>query len=218
MEYGLAVLEMILVNIVLSGDNAMVIAMASKNLPPPQRRKAVWWGAAGAVILRIGLTAGAAFLLNIPYVQGIGALLLMYIAIKLLADDHERDAAREARSMFSAVWTIIAADLIMSLDNVLAIAALSRGNLPLLIFGIAMSLPLIVGGSHLIVRLLGRYPVLVVAGSAILAYTAGEMFTGEAKIREWFAGVHASFDWAVPLFFTLFILFFGYWTRKGCRS
>lgn len=217
MEHIIIFMQIMLINIVLSGDNAVVIAMASKNLPHHQRQLAVWWGAAGAVVLRIGLAAAAVALLNVPYLRAIGAMLLMYIAIKLMTEDKQQSSVKEAISVSSAVWTIIFADLIMSLDNVLAIAAVTRDNFLLLCIGIALSLPLIVWGSHMIMNLLRRYPVLIVLGAAILGYAAGEMIVTEPVIRERFLHVHPSFHWVVPLFLTFFLLLFGMWRRLSSR-
>jgi YjbE family integral membrane protein len=199
-------LQIILINMVLSGDNAVVIAMASKNLPLEQRTKAIWWGSLGAVFLRLILTAAAVYLLSIPYIQAVGAVLLLYIAIKLLLDEKGHEVSREVYSFSAVVWTIIAADFVMSLDNVLAIAAIAQGNIAILILGIALSLPLIIWGSTLIMRLLQEYPVLVFLGAAILGYTAGEMFIHEPKVIEVFRDTHSSFHWFIPVFFTCIVV------------
>lgn len=171
--------QIMLINIVLSGDNAVVIALASKNLPKEQRSKAVWWGAFGAVALRILLTLIAVQLLEVPYIQAFGALLLLWIAVKLLTDDENEPKVKEAPTLGKAIWTIIVADFVMSLDNVLAIAAKADGNTTVIILGIALSIPLIVGGSTLVMKLLHRYPVLVYLGAAVLGLTAGEMLLSD---------------------------------------
>jgi YjbE family integral membrane protein len=149
-------LEIMLINIVLSGDNAVVIAMASKNLPLDQRRKAVWWGSFGAVGLRLVLTVVAVVLLDVPFIQAAGSLLLLYIAMKLLIDEEGHSDIRQAGTLIKAIYTIVVADFVMSLDNVLAIAAVAKGNYKLIILGVGLSIPLIVWGSTLIMGLLHR--------------------------------------------------------------
>lgn len=206
MEAFILFLQIILINIVLSGDNAVVIAMASKNLPHHLRNKAVWWGATGAILLRLLLTAAAVILMKIPYLQAIGAVLLLYIAIKLLVDDKDHMKMGEVYSFSAVVWTIIAADFVMSLDNVLAITAIAQGNTMVLILGIMMSIPLIIWGSTFIMNLLERYPIFIYLGAGILGYTAGEMFVNEPKIKEFFIDAHSSFGWFIPLFFTVIVI------------
>ncbi|WP_019533032.1 TerC family protein [Paenibacillus ginsengihumi] len=175
-------LQIMLINIVLSGDNAVVIAMASKNLPRPQRQQAIWWGAFGAIGLRVVLTIIAVYILKVPYIQSAGSLLLLWIAVKLLTDDEGHSNIREAPTLGKAIWTIIVADFVMSLDNVLAIAAKANGDLAVIIMGIGLSIPLIIWGSTMVVQLLSRFPVLVYLGAAILGYTAGEMFIADEQV------------------------------------
>lgn len=167
--------EILLINIVLSGDNAVVIAMASRNLPERLRKRAIWLGAAGAVLLRIVLSVAAVELLDIAAVRIVGSLLLLYIAYRLLAEEEGDREVKGVGSLGRAVGVILLSDLVMSLDNVLAIASIAKGNLWLMAIGIALSIPLIVWGSQLILRLLTRFPAVVWIGAAILGYTAGEM-------------------------------------------
>lgn len=174
--------EILMINLVLSGDNAMVIAMASKDLPEKHRRTAVWWGAAGAVILRCLLTFVAVLLLKIPYIQAGGGILLLWIAFKLLLEEEEVLRVTETSSVWKAIRTILVADFIMSLDNVLAIAGVAKGDLALIVIGIAFSIPIVVWGSGIIVGLLHRFPVLVFIGAYILAFTAGDMLLQDAKL------------------------------------
>lgn len=176
--------EILIINMVLSGDNAVVIAMASKNLPVSQRKQAIWWGALGAVVLRCILTVVAMLLLNVPLIQAIGSLLLFYIAVKLLMDNEDISRIQTASSMWKAVQTILVADFVMSLDNVLAIAAVAKGDFALIIIGIALSIPIIVWGSTLIMQLLHRYPVLIYLGSGILGITAGQMLLEDPWLHE----------------------------------
>ncbi|AIQ37285.1 MULTISPECIES: TerC family protein [unclassified Paenibacillus] len=182
MESLLLLGEILMINLVLSGDNAMVIAMASKDLPEKHRKIAVWWGAAGAVILRCVLTFVAVLLLKIPYIQAGGGILLLWIAFKLLLEEEEDLRVAEVSSVWKSIRTILVADFIMSLDNVLAIAGLAKGDLALIVIGIALSIPIVVWGSGLIVGWLHRFPVLVFIGAYILAFTAGDMMLQDAKL------------------------------------
>ncbi|WP_339319430.1 TerC family protein [Paenibacillus sp. FSL R10-2734] len=182
MESLLLLGEILMINLVLSGDNAMIIAMASKDLPEKHRRTAVWWGAAGAVILRCALTFVAVLLLKIPYIQAGGGILLLWIAFKLLLEEEEDLRVTESSSVWKAIRTILVADFIMSMDNVLAIAGIAKGDLSLIVIGIALSIPIVVWGSSLIVGWLHRFPLLVFIGAYILAFTAGDMMLQDAKL------------------------------------
>jgi YjbE family integral membrane protein len=193
-----------LINIVLSGDNAVVIALASKNLPIEQRKKAIWWGAFGAIALRLVLTIVAVQLLDLPYIQAGGSLLLLWIAIKLLTDDEGETQIREASTLGKAIWTIILADFVMSLDNVLAIAAKADNNILVIILGIGLSIPIIIWGSTLVMKLLHKYPIFVYLGAGILGYTAGEMFVKEEVIMDHF---HMdALHWMIPAAATVIVL------------
>jgi YjbE family integral membrane protein len=183
LENFLLLLEILLVNIVLSGDNAVVIALASRNLPDNLRKRAIWWGAMGAVGLRIVLSVAAVALLDIPAVRIVGALLLIYIAIQLLLDDSQSKEVQGVASLGKAIGIILLSDLIMSLDNVLAIASIAQNKLWLMATGIALSIPLIIWGSQLILKVLNRFPAVVWIGSAILGYTAGEMLADVEQIQ-----------------------------------
>lgn len=198
LEWLLLFVQIMIINLVLSGDNAVVIAMASRRLPPAQQKKAVWWGAAGAIGLRIVLTVAAVILLKVDYIQALGSLLLIYIAIKLLIEDEGHAHIREASTLGKAIRTIILADFVMSLDNVLAIAAKAENNFTVIILGIALSVPIIIWGSTIVMKLLHRYPVLVYLGAGILGYTAGEMLVKDPKMMEFFHSDlwHRSLPWA----------------------
>lgn len=192
-------LEIVLVNVVLSGDNAIVIAMASRNLPDRLARRAVWIGAIGAVALRILLAAIAVTLLDYPGVRIVGALLLLYIAIHLLLDDGEAKKIGGGTSLGAAVGVILLSDLVMSLDNVLAIAAIAGNDLRLMAAGIALGIPLIVWGSRLMMKALTRIPSILWVGSAILGYASGEMLADVAAVQSllpnagWFPFASAMF-------------------------
>mgnify|MGYP002622206164 CR=1 FL=1 len=201
MEQGWFIfLEIMLINIVLSGDNAVVIAMASRNLPPAERRKAVWWGSFGAVALRLLLTGAAVYLIRIPYVQAAGSLLLLYIAVRLTGDHSAAKRVSPAASLLKAVWTIVVADFIMSLDNVLAVAAIADGSGVLTLIGVGLSIPLIVWGSTLIMRLLDRFPLLIFLGAALLGYTAGEMAVKDREVGPVLIGILPALREALPFF------------------
>ncbi|WP_106768335.1 TerC family protein [Paenibacillus faecalis] len=174
--------QILIINLVLSGDNALVIAMASKDLPEKQKKQAVWIGTLGAVLLRCVLTFVAVLLLKVPYLQAGGALLLLWIAFKLLIDQQGSDIhVSESSSMWKAINTILIADIVMSVDNVLAIAGLAKGDLALMIIGILFSIPIVVWGSGIITKLLRKFPLLLYIGAGILAYTAGEMLLQDSR-------------------------------------
>lgn len=191
--------EILMINLVLSGDNAVVIALASKDLPEKQRKQAVWWGAFGAVVLRCVLTFAAVLMLGIPFIQAAGGILLFWIAVKLLLQNEDEVHIREASTTWKAVQTILIADFVMSLDNVLAIAALADGDLALIVIGIAISIPIVVWGSGLIVGLLKRFPILVFGGSGILAFTAGEMVMSDPKLGQWLGSLTAEAHTLLPV-------------------
>lgn len=185
-EFITGLLKLILINVLLSGDNAVVIALACRNLPLEQQKKATMWGGVGAVVLRIGLTFVAVWILNIPYVQVIGGLLLLFIAVKLLIDDGGKDTMKPGVGLAGAIKTIIIADLVMSLDNVLAVAGAAQGNILLIVVGLAISIPLIIWGSQLLMKVMERLPIIVWAGAALLGYTAGEMMESDKGIGHFF--------------------------------
>jgi YjbE family integral membrane protein len=178
----LALLKITGVNIVLSGDNAVVIALACRSLPQHQQNKAIFFGSAGAIVLRVILTALAAYLLQLPYLKIVGSLLLLWIAVRLLMDDGGEDSVEGHANAFSAIKTIIAADLVMSLDNVLGVAAAANGNFTFLAIGLLISLPLIIYGSTLILRLMGRFPGIITLGGALLGFVAGEMSVSDPRV------------------------------------
>ena len=183
-DFWIGLLKIIWINIILSGDNAVVIALAARSLPPEQQRKAVFLGSSAAVVLRIALTVVAAQLLALPYLQIIGGLLLLWIGVQLLSEDEgDGGAERHHGSMAAAVRTILIADLVMSLDNVIGVAAAAKGNMVLLVLGLAISIPLVIFGSTLMIRLMERYPVIVVLGAALIGWVAGETIMGDAILK-----------------------------------
>ncbi len=185
-DFWVAVAQIIAIDIVLSGDNAVVIALACRNLPPAQRKLGIFWGVFGAVGLRVVLTAFAAGLLGFPYLKLIGGVLLLWIGVKLLLPEDDGDHEIEAAShLAGAIKTIILADFIMSLDNVIAVAAASRDSIVLLLFGLAVSIPLIVWSSQVILHFMERYPVIITLGAGLLGYVAGTMVVTDIAVKEW---------------------------------
>ena len=184
---GLA--KIIGVNIVLSGDNAVVIALAARSLPPKQQKLAILYGAGAAVVLRIILTIFAVALLALPWLKIIGGLLLFWIGIKLLVPEDGGDDINASDHLLTAIKTILIADLVMSLDNVIAVAAAAGGSLTLLILGLAISIPLVVFGATLLVTLMERFPVIITIGAALIGMVAGEMLVTDPVALEWLKGI-----------------------------
>lgn len=182
--------SIMIANIVLSGDNAVVIAMAARTLEPHQRTKAIFWGSAAAIIMRIILTIVAIQLLTLPYLKMIGAVLLVYIGVDLLkGEDEGEEHGKEISGMAAAIRTILLADLVMSLDNVLAVAAAAKGNLPLLVLGLLVSIPLIVFGATLLTKVMERFPIIITIGAALLGFLAGEMLLTDPAITTRFGAM-----------------------------
>jgi YjbE family integral membrane protein len=177
--------QIMMINIVLSGDNAVVIALASRSLPPRQQKQAILFGSMGAIVLRIVLTFFAVLLLGLPFLKAIGSVLLAWIGISMLIPENEEELIEDTGQMWSAIKTIIVADFVMSLDNVLGVAAAAKGNLVLLIIGLAVSIPLIIYGSTLILKLMTRFPVIVTVGGGLLGWVAGEMAVTDPAIAPW---------------------------------
>ncbi len=173
------IVSIIIINFVLSGDNALVIGMASRTLPPRQRRMAIILGGAGAIGLRVVFTAVAAFFLKVPLLEAVGGVVLIWIAYKLMNDESNVHDVKAGESLISAVRTIIVADVVMSLDNMLAIGGASGGSIELLLFGLGLSMPFILLGSNYLARLLNRYPWLMLFGSGVLAVTAARMIADD---------------------------------------
>jgi YjbE family integral membrane protein len=184
-----ALLSIIVANILLSGDNAVVIALASRNLPPAQQKKAIFWGSAAAIILRVVLTITAVALLTLPYLKIIGGILLLYIGVQLLADSNGEEDMKAGSSIWAAIRTILIADLVMSLDNVLAVAAAAQKGpeetrLLLLILGLAMSIPLIIFGSAMLLKIMERFPIIITFGAGLLGFLAGGMLVDDPAIKD----------------------------------
>jgi YjbE family integral membrane protein len=215
-----AVGQIILIDILLGGDNAIVIALACRNLTPAHRRRGILWGTAGAIGLRIALTLFAVGLLQLPYVKIVGAALLLWIGVKLMLpeDELDHDGIRGSAHLWGAVRTIMVADLVMSLDNVVAIAGAARGVVWLVVFGLLVSIPLVVWGSQLVLKLIDRYPVIVMLGSGMLGYIAGHMATSDPVVERWI-GAGTSLDWALPVTGAIAVVLVGKWLAgRGTRN
>ncbi|MEO8003549.1 MAG: TerC family protein [Betaproteobacteria bacterium] len=186
-EFWLGLLEIIGVNIILSGDNAVVIALAARSLPKPQQRAAIVIGSGAAIVLRVMLTTVAARLLSLPYLKLAGSFLLIWIGVQLLLPENEDDGSGSKVSghLIGAVRTILIADLVMSLDNVIAVAAAAHGNLLLLILGLGISIPLIIFGSTALLKVMERFPIVITLGAALLGYVAGDMLLTEPVLEAW---------------------------------
>ena len=211
-EFWIALMQIIGVNIVLSGDNAVVIALAARGLPPHQQKQAVAWGSGAAVVMRIGLTLVAVELLRLPYLKLIGAALLLWIAVQLLMpEDEEGGHGATITGMGAAIRTILLADLVMSLDNVIAVAAAAKGNNLLLIIGLAISIPLVVFASRLLLVLMERYPIIITIGAALLGWVAGDMAVTDPIDKPWVDAQAAFLHWGAPLAGAIGVVLVGRW-------
>ena len=211
-QFWVDVFKIIVIDLLLSGDNAVVIALACRNLPPHQRRKGIMYGVGGAIGLRILLTFFAVTLLSLPYLKLVGALLLLWIGIKLILpeEEHSADNIKADTRLIGAIKTIIDADLVMCLDNVLGVAAAAKGNVWLLVFGLLVSIPMIAWSSQMVLKLIDRFPFIIYAGGALLGYVAGEMLVSEALFAALVEAQHY-LHWLVPVFCAVLVLVIGRW-------
>ena len=183
-DFWIGLLKIIWINIILSGDNAVVIALAARSLPEHQQKKAIMFGSGAAVVLRIVLTVVAAKLLALSYLQIIGGILLLWIGTQLLGgEDEEEGEGGEKSGLWVAIRTILIADLVMSLDNVIAVAAAAKGSMTLLILGLAISIPLVIFGSKLMIKLMDRFPVIITLGAALIGWVGGETIVSDVALQ-----------------------------------
>mgnify|MGYP000942732846 CR=1 FL=1 len=201
LEFWTALVTIVFIDLVLAGDNAIVIGMAARNLPKHQQKAAILWGMAGAVAIRIAATALVVYLLKVPWLQLAGGLLLIWIAYKLLVQEEGGHEVKAGNTLWQSVWTIIAADAAMGLDNVIAIAGASHGHLLLVVLGLLISIPIIIWGSTLFIRLIDRFPWIIYLGGGVLAYTAAKMITHERHIEKLFLGR----EWMIWVFYAVVI-------------
>lgn len=214
-EFWQGLLQIIFFDLILSGDNAVVIALAARSLPEKQQKQAIIWGSVGAVALRVILTFIALWLLGIPFLKFIGGVLLLWIAYKLMTQKKEHEGnVKEAGSFFEAIRTIIIADFVMSLDNVLAIVGVAHGNVWLVAFGLLFSIPLIFWGSRVLLLLIRRFPIIVYAGAGLLAWTAGDMMMTDRVVASYLERFPVFVEWAIPLTITVLTLAVGWWLHQ----
>ncbi|MBA2872507.1 YjbE family integral membrane protein [Anoxybacillus calidus] len=217
-EALVALLKIIAIDIILSGDNAVVIAMATRRLPKHQQNKAIFWGTAGAVVLRILFAAIIVFLLKIPFVNLIGGLLLLWIAYKVLVESEEEANIQSHDRLLKAIWTVVLADAVMSLDNVVAVAGASDGHIGMIAFGVAISIPIMIFGSKAIVRVMEKYAWIAYVGSAILAWTAGEMIMKDKHLANFLHISHGPAMYVVIAGLTILVLAAGYVKNKKMET
>jgi len=225
-DFWVAVAQIIMIDILLGGDNAVVIALACRKLPPQQRTQGIIWGTAGAIGLRVVLIFFALTLLQVPYLKLVGAVLLVWIGIKLLApgDEEEHGNIQSSDKLWAAVRTVIVADLVMSVDNVIAIAGAAEGaggdhKMPLVVFGLLVSIPIIVWGSQFVIKLMDRFPMVITLGGMLLGWIAGTMAVGDPALKPWVpqAGpgeAEASIRYATGVAGALLVLAVGMLIRK----
>ncbi|MFG0213218.1 TerC family protein [Brevibacillus porteri] len=195
-EFWTALLSIVIIDLVLAGDNALVIGMAARNLPAHQQKQAIIWGTVGAIVIRALATLAVVWLLKIPGLLLVGGLILIWIALKLLVQDNGHENMKASGTLGAAIWTIIVADTVMGLDNVIAVAGAAHGDFLLVVIGLIISVPIMVWGSTLILKLIEKYPIVIYIGSAVLAYTAANMVTSEKFLTPFFA----AYPWVKWLF------------------
>ena len=183
-EFWIGLIKIIWINIILSGDNAVVIALAARSLPAEQQKKAILFGSGAAVVLRIGLTVVAAKLLELSYLQIVGGILLLWVGTQLLHGEDEGDGdGNDKAGLWVAIRTILIADLVMSLDNVIAVAAAAKGSMTLLVLGLAISIPLVIFGSQLMIKLMDRFPIIIWFGAGLIGWVAGETIVSDVALK-----------------------------------
>jgi YjbE family integral membrane protein len=208
-----ALLAIILIDLVLAGDNAIVIALAARNLPPHLQKKAIVWGTVGAIAVRSAMTVGVVWLLKIPGLMLLGGIGLVWIAYKLLADQGEgKDHGPVARTFWGAMKTIVVADALMGVDNVLGVAGAAHGEFDLVVIGLVVSVPIVVFGSTVVLKLVQRFPLIIHAGAAVLALTAAKMIVGEPLLIDVFD--ETGIRWATYALAVIGVLAAGLWTTR----
>jgi len=220
--FWIGMLKIVWVNILLSGDNAVVIALASRSLPPSQQKHAVVWGSVAAIVMRVVLTIFAVQLLQLPWLKAIGAVLLLWIGIQLLTDNGDDEDVKEAGSLLAAIKTILIADLVMSLDNVLAVAGAADAAPPeakmvLLVIGLALSIPIVIFGSGIVLKAMDRFPVIISLGAMLLGWIAGEMLGKEEVVAS--AISHSTYmHWMLPASGALLVMIIGKLMARSSRG
>jgi YjbE family integral membrane protein len=217
-----ALLAIILIDLVLAGDNAIVIALAARNLPPHLQKKAVVWGTVGAIVVRSAMTVGVVWLLKIPGLMLVGGLGLLWIAYKLLVEEEdEGHDGPVATTFWGAMKTIVVADALMGIDNVLGVAGAAHGSFDLVVIGLLVSIPIVVFGSTVVLKLVERFPIIISGGAAVLAFTAGKMVTGEPFLKPYLGGdeaAHVAIRWTLYAAAVAGVLGMGWWTNRRQRA
>ena len=212
-----ALAAIILIDLVLAGDNAIVIALAARNLPARLQKQAILWGTAGAIVVRAAMTVGVVWLLKIPGLMLVGGLGLLWIAYRLLAEEEGQDAHGPVVTTFwGAMRTIVVADALMGIDNVLGVAGAAHGAMDLVIIGLLVSVPIVVFGSGVVLKLVERFPVIIQAGAAVLAFTAAKMIVGEPLLDPVF-DPHAIARWTTYAACIAGVLGAGWWAARAAR-
>ncbi|WP_248924860.1 TerC family protein [Paenibacillus hamazuiensis] len=206
-----ALFSIIMIDLVLAGDNAIVIGLAARNLPGELQKRAILWGTAGAILIRTLATLGVVWLLRIPGLLFIGGLLLVWIAYKLLADKKDHDIPAKNR-LGAAIWTIVMADAVMGFDNVIAVAGAAHGEFALVVIGLLVSVPIVVWGSKLFIHLTERYPIIIYVGAGVLGFTAGKMLTGDLLVKSFFEANPIA-KWGLVAAITAGVLIAGRWKQ-----
>ena len=218
-EFFSALLAIILIDLVLAGDNAIVIALAARNLPPQEQHRAIVFGTIGAIVVRSLMTLGVVWLLKIPGLMLVGGLLLFWIAVKLIAPGNDGDEHGPAASTFwGAMKTIVIADAVMGVDNVLAVAGASHGSFLLVVLGLLISIPIVVWGSRFVLKLIERFPWVILLGGGVLGFTAGKMILNEPLVKEWTGGVSPVLYWSFVIASVAFVVVLGQWLKQRTQE
>jgi YjbE family integral membrane protein len=223
LDFLTALLIIIVIDLVLAGDNAIVIGLAARNLPLNLQKRAIIWGTAGAVIIRVVATIFVVYLLNVPGLLFIGGLMLIWIAYKLLVEQKDEHNIAAASNLGAAIRTIVIADALMGVDNVIAVAGAAKSgsdehNLILVILGLLISIPIMVWGSTLVIKIIDRFPAAIYVGSGVLVLTAGKMMADETFLVKDFLADHQLLKWVTIIILMIAVLWFGWWKNKQSRQ
>jgi YjbE family integral membrane protein len=217
-----ALLAIILIDLVLAGDNAIVIALAARNLPPHLQKKAILWGTFGAIAVRSAMTVGVVWLLKIPGLMGVGGAALLWIAYKLLIEEEDEGHDGPVVTTFlGAMKTIVIADALMGIDNVLGVAGAAHGDFTLVVIGLLVSIPIVVFGSTVVLKLVERFPIIIQGGAAVLAFTAGKMITGEPLLKPYLGldqPSHTAIRWSLYALCIVGVLATGWWANRRQKA
>ena len=217
-QFFSSLLSIIMIDIVLGGDNAILIALATRSLEQAQRKKAIFWGVVGAIAVRAALTAVAVYILEVPLIKFVGGVLLVWIAYKLLVDEDQHNDIKSGDNTWAAIKTIVIADLLMGIDNVLAVAGAAHGHPTLVVLGLLISVPIIVWGSGIILHFIERFPIIIFIGGAIIAWTAGKMIIEDEIVHSKIVAQFPSLELIFPILITAVVVLLGYLKKKSRSS